>query len=90
MIKVKAFTDSGKTWELHPFIKVWREKYRGGSKVLNFYGPAEYFLEDVLKWPLSSYEKLCIDIGGTNFGVGESVFVTMSDIREFLVSQGIV
>ena len=80
---MKVFTESGK--ELPPkapFIK----------KVFSLGWPVEYNLDEgFLKRLQEGKEELfCIDMGGRNHGVQESVYVKVSDVIEFLEAEGIL
>lgn len=82
---MKAYNDAGRTWELSPELLD-----TPNGKIVRFYGPASYYLEQMLKWPLDSRTTLTVDIGGRNFGSSSSVYVDMGEIKEFLVQKGIL
>ncbi len=82
MVKITAFTESGKTFEKPLTIR----------QAVSFGWPCEYHLDAHFINSLRDSEerRLCIDAGGRNHGVHESVYISRDEVFEFLKSAGIV
>lgn len=90
---LKAYTDSGKTWDLHLQLRKI-EAYHSGAEpskellperwTILFWGPCEYNLEDFLDVRHSTTDKWGLDAGGRNFGVEETVWINYSEACEEL------
>ena len=76
--KIQAFVkDREYTWPLKPYI----HEGQSGS-VLQLQGYISYYISD-LQEP-SEYLILCIDAGGRNFGVRESVYLDRKELMEVI------
>ena len=76
---MKAYTDSGRTWELKPLLQDSK-----GGKILHLYGPCSYYVADLLRPRDTPRTRIAIDVGGRNFGVSESVWVDWVEIEPWL------
>ena len=95
MIKVlTAYTNSGKVWEYKPSIYYNSEDHpsRPGAAILHIYGWMNYYTQDLLNRSDDISNKfnneLCIDAGGRNHGVDESVYINFTSIKDYLSEQG--
>lgn len=82
---MKAYTDSGHTWEYQPRITTQPD----GQRVLQIWGPIAYNLDDGFIARLLEHRdgNLTIDIGGWGHGVKESVYIKCADILEFITAE---
>ena len=100
-MQITAFIESKeKTW-IHE-LEIRNSTYTQGQKVLSInppnigYNIDKYFLtlfdDDKRRAFIlnSGEEVLCIDAGGRNYGVKESVYVLVEDLRTYLIQEGIL
>ena len=83
MTKITAFTENRtRTWEKEIKIK----------RVLDMGWPVQYNLKPRLIHDLQQNEirAFCIDAGGRNHGVDESVYVYADEVLAFLKAEGII
>ena len=96
-MNIVAFTESRERTWIHN-LSLCDSTYTIGQKVLSIYPPNigynldEYFLtlfDGSRPFYLESGEQvLCIDAGGRNYGVNESVYVNVEDLRTYLKQEG--
>ena len=92
MTTLTAYTESGRTWKKEvkvnscPYPKVPAE-YQ-----IDFGGPIQYYLTGHFLEKLKTHpsKRLCIDMGGRNHGVQESVYVSCEDILNLLREGGFI
>ncbi len=73
---LEAFSeDREKSWSLSPYLYEGRH-----GLVLQLVGPISYYVADLLSF--SDHETFCIDAGGRNFGVYQSVLVDRKALQD--------
>ncbi len=96
--QITAYNEEGKQWDIPIKIGEYINIDGTKEKILDFGFPIQYNLlytirgnnYGVLTWDFEKEKQLYIDVGGRNFGSKSSVFIKMSDIKEFLVQEGIM
>lgn len=86
-MKITAYC-SNKTWEHELVIR--NSFFNDSVKVLDINSPIAYDLDDHFINLIRNTTKtdFCIDFAGRNYGVNESVYVSVGDIRVFLKEKG--
>ena len=96
--QITAYNSEGKIWNLLVKISEYTNIDGTKEKILDFGFPIQYNLlysvgnnkRGVLTWDFDKEKELCIDMMGRNFGSKTSVYVKLSDIKQFLVQEGIM
>ena len=87
---IEAFTESkAKIWTHHLFIRDSTYHEKGQVLVINSPNIA-YNLDEYFIGSIGDRELLCIDAGGRNYGVDESVYVNTQDLVNFLKQEGLL
>ncbi len=91
-MKIKAFTESRERTWTHT-LSIRDSTYTPGGKVLSInppnigYNLDDYFLS-LFEFPRD--DKFCVDAGGRNYGVNESVYISTDDITTYLKQEGFI
>ncbi len=99
--EIKTFIESReKTW-IHE-LEIRGSTHTEGKKVLSINPPNITYNLDEHFFTLFNTDKrrafilnsgeqvLCIDAGGRNYGVHESVYVEVEDLRTYLIQEGVL